>query len=227
MGMMYFKCSAVVLKLLWVVFPKPKCSEANVSYSNQPVLGYTAAPVAWTTAYLLARILGNTWCSYKRICLGLRCMLDLSLFLLQKMVTSSGSGSLGSESCVKLCARRHPMDVFSFAKAQPCTTWKNGEWMKYGCKLSINYSANSVLYGAYDQICSAFLYRNKPASQCSTVSPLSFLLYLVTLRCVWPTTFILRFFFCTSGKWSASTFIKWLANAMFNWDLFYIAFKFI
>lgn len=141
--MMYFKCSAVVLKLLWVVFPKPKCSEANVSYSNQPVLGYTAAPVAWTTAYLLARILGNTWCSYKRICLGLRCMLDLSLFLLQKMVTSSGSGSLGSESCVKLCARRHPMDVFSFAKAQPCTTWKNGEWMKYGCKLSINYSANS------------------------------------------------------------------------------------
>lgn len=226
--MMYFKCSAVVLKLLWVVFSKPKCSEANVSYSNQPVLGYTAAPVAWTTAYLLARILGNTWCSYKRICLGLRCMLDLSLFLLQKMVTSSGSGSLGSESCVKLCARRHPMDVFSFAKAQPCTTmeaWGMNEiWLQTKYKLQCKLT---VLYGAYDQICSAFLYRNKPASQCSTVSPLSFLLYLVTLRCVWPTMFILRFFFCTSGKWSASTFIKWLANAMFNWDLFYIAFKFI
>lgn len=94
------------------------------------------------------------------------------------------------------CARRHPMDVFSFAKAQPCTTmeaWGMNEiWLQTKYKLQCKLT---VLYGAYDQICSAFLYRNKPASQCSTVSPLSFLLYLVTLRCVWPTTFILRFFF--------------------------------
>lgn len=181
MGMVCVKCSAVGLKLLESFSQSLNAQKPTLATATSLCLGIQQLlslellliywPELWGTPDAVMKWFVWGW----GVC--------WTFLLLQKMVTSNGSGSLTYNFLISNSVQEGILRMFFFCSSTAFyynrRMWNN-EWNTAAnkCKLQCKLA---VLFEAYDQICSSFLYRNK-ASQYSTVSPLSFLLCLVLLR---------------------------------------------